>query len=112
MNKEEAIKEYVLKEQMEEDEAEFYADQYAGDLTMQHNDNEDRIKPFISNIQDLSYELNKLKEIKKKLDDYNEYQTPYTESVRLISNVFNKGIEDLKDKINVMTFEMKQILEV
>ena len=124
MNKQNAIEEYVLKEQMEEEEineTEFYAEQYADDLSMQHTDNEvgyvvldkaNRIKPFKADISDLTYELNTLKEIQQKLEGYGENQTPYTESIKLIANILNKGVEDVRDEVKIKNFEIEQIIEM
>jgi len=128
MSKTDYIQERYIKDVLNEEELnenEFYAEQYADDLSMQHNDSEQeqpkdvvilavktaqRIKPFIIDVEDLNYKLQRLKQLKEAIRD-NELPI-VTETTDCLLRIVDNEIENTKSDIQLKGYEIKQICEV
>lgn len=99
---------------MNKTEVEQEAEMYMGDLEQQHKDivllaieTAKRIKPFVVDIEDLEYKLQKLHKLKEALKD--NITLEITDTFLLM---LEKEIQETKDDIKLKDYEIKQICEV
>jgi len=106
-------------------ENEFYAEQYAGDLPMQHNDSEQeqpkdivelaiatakRIRNFAVAIEDLNYKLQRLRMLREAIKDNDLLIV--TETTNTLLRIVDNEIESTNSDIQLNNVEMKQIVGV
>jgi|SRR3990167_1461476 len=129
MSKKEYITEQYVKsvsEEEEQNENEFYAEEYAGDLKMQSMDSEQeikkeivvlavetakRLKPYIISIEDLALELDKLNNIRQMVEQYDS-PVAITDAVTNILRIIDNTTEGIKGDMSIKNFEMAQIVGV
>lgn len=102
-------------------ENEFHAEAYMGSLKEQQQDAEkdiillavetaQRIKPFVVDVEDLNYKLQKLKQLREAIKD-NDLPI-VAETTETILRIVNNDIGNTKSEIQIKSFEIKQICEV
>ena len=129
MSKKEYITEQYVKsvsEEEEQNENEFYAEEYAGDLKMQSMDSEQeikkeivvlavetakRLKPYIISIEDLALELDKLNNIRQMVEQYDS-PVAITDAVTNILRIIDNTTEGIKGDMSIKNFEIAQIVGV
>lgn len=115
-----------VSEEEEQNENEFYAEEYAGDLKMQSMDSEQeikkeivvlavetakRLKPYIISIEDLALELDKLNNIRQMVEQYDS-PVAITDAVTNILRIIDNTTEGIKGDMSIKNFEMAQIVGV